>query len=240
MTTVLKLRDIGFAYDSRKVVFERTHLEVKQGERVALVGSNGSGKTTLLHMMMGLLYPSEGSVEVFGKTRESEEDFHEVRLRTGLLFQDSDDQLFCPTVLEDVAFGPLNQGRSGRAALDTARRTLADLGLAGYADRVTYRLSEGEKRLVALATVLAMEPDLLLLDEPTTGLDEEVIERIEVILEALPVTMLAVSHDRAFLERITERSVALKNGGIVERAPEGGWAVNADRKAVFAHAPNAE
>ena len=139
---------------------------------MALLGPNGCGKTTLLHLIVGLLRPSAGQIEAFGRQRMAEADFHEVRRRVGLLFQDADDQLFCPTVAEDVAFGPLNLGKSRDEVRRIVAGTLDSLGLAGYEHRVTYRLSGGEKRLVALATVLAMQPEVLLLDEPSGGLDD--------------------------------------------------------------------
>ena len=118
-------------------------------------------------------------MEVFGKPRAAERDFHEVRRRVGLLFQDADDQLFCPTVVEDVAFGPLNLGLPRDRVRQVVAETLEAVGLAGYEHRITYKLSGGEKRLVALATVLAMQPEVLLLDEPTSGLDEQATERLD-------------------------------------------------------------
>ena len=197
------------------------HLRVDAGQRVGLVGSNGSGKTTLLWLIVGLLRAGGGRIELFGKNRSTEADFRAVRGRVGLLFQDADDQLFCPTVAEDVAFGPLNLGRSREDVRRLVADTLESLGLAGYEDRVTYKLSGGEKRLVSLATVLAMEPEMLLLDEPTSGLDEDSAERVTQILLALPQAMLIVSHDRALLQRLETRTVKLQGGSIVEESESG-------------------
>ncbi len=149
---------------------------------------------------------------MFGKTRAGERDFHEVRGRAGLLFQDADDQLFCPTVAEDVAFGPLNLGKPRHEVRHIVARTLDALGLAGYEDRITYKLSGGEKRLVALAGVLAMDPEVMLLDEPTSGLDDEATERVVEIILGLPQAMLIVSHDRAVLRRVATRSLRLVDG----------------------------
>ncbi len=191
--------------------------QIEQGERVGLVGANGSGKTTLLHLIVGLLRPESGRIEAFGSARRREADFHEVRRRAGLLFQDADDQLFCPTVAEDVAFGPLNLGKTQREARAIVAQTLDSLGLAGYEERITYRLSGGEKRLVALATVLAMQPDVLLLDEPTAGLDEHYTDRIADIFVGLPQAMLIISHDRQFLDSTATRLLRLSSGR-VERA----------------------
>ena len=133
-----------------------------------------------------------------------------------MLFQDSDDQLFCPTVLEDVAFGPLNLGRTPAQARADARQTLDALGLTGFAGRVTHRLSGGEKRLVALATILAMHPQVLLLDEPTNGLDEATQERLIEHLARLPQAMLIVSHDHQVLERLVHRAVLLRDGRLTD------------------------
>ena len=124
----------------------------------------------------------------------------EVRQKVGLLFQNADDQLFCPTVIEDVAFGPLNQGKKPEEAVRIARETMDRLGLNGFEDRVTYKLSGGEKKLVSLATVLAMQPQVLLLDEPTAGLDEKTKERLVHILKNLEITFMVVSHENHFLE----------------------------------------
>ena len=135
-----------------------------------------------------------------------------MRRRVGFLFQDSDDQLFSPTVVEDVAFGPLNFGASPKQARETAMATLASLGLADLATRATHRLSGGQRRLVALATVLAMNPDALLLDEPSTGLDEPNVERLIAILEGLPQARVIISHDAEFLARTTTRKCRLAHG----------------------------
>jgi cobalt/nickel transport system ATP-binding protein len=214
-TPLLELRQITFEYPDRTVLRD-VDFSLHGSDRVALIGPNGAGKTTLLHLLVGLRRPSAGQVLAFGVVRRSETDFHPVRARVGLLFQDSDDQLFCPTVLEDVAFGPLNLGRPPDVARDDARRTLDLLGLAGFAERVTYRLSAGEKRLVALATVLAMNPAVLLLDEPTNGLDEATEQRLIEHLSGLEQAMIIVSHDRRFLEHLATRAVRLADGALTE------------------------
>jgi cobalt/nickel transport system ATP-binding protein len=138
-----------------------------------------------------------------------------VRQNIGLLFQDPDDQLFSPTVLEDVAFGPLNQGKSTSEAKFIAKETLRSLGLSGVEDRVTYKLSGGEKRLVSLATVLAMKPKALLLDEPTTGLDSETTNRLINILNQLDLAYVFISHDMDFIVQTTDSVCGLLNGRIV-------------------------
>ena len=214
---LVRLEEIVFAYETGRPVLDGVSLEIGAGQRIALTGRNGSGKTTLLHLIVGLLRPVSGRIVAFGHERRTEADFHDVRCRAGLLFQDPDDQLFCPTVAEDVAFGPLNLGRSRAEISGLVQETLSGLGLSGYEDRITYRLSGGEKRLVSLATVLAMQPDVLLLDEPTSGLDAETEERLTDILRALPQALLVVSHDRVFLERVTQWEVFLENGKLRPR-----------------------
>ena len=213
MTTepLFSLRDVSFGFADRAVL-QQVSFDLCAGERVALMGANGAGKTTLLHLLVGLHRVSAGRILAYGQACQKEQDFRKVRLRTGLLFQDPDDQLFCPTVLEDLAFGPLNQGKTQQEALAICQQTLATLGLEGFAHRVTHKLSGGEKRLISLATVLAMQPDVLLLDEPTNGLDEKTERRLIEHLEALPQAMLFVSHDRRFVERLASRAVLLQDG----------------------------
>jgi len=211
---MIRLRDIHYAYPSGSVVFEGLDFSFDEGGKVGLVGPNGAGKTTLFHIIMGLIAPDSGTVEVLGTRRVTEHDFREVRREIGLLFQDADDQLFCPTVAEDVAFGPLNLGRSHEDAERIALDTLESLGLSGYASRVTYQLSGGEKRLVSLATVLAMEPRALLLDEPTSGLDEKTTARLVEILNGLDRSYIIISHDHDFLARTTEGTMRLQHGAI--------------------------
>jgi len=209
---LLTLSEVSFSYEPGRPVLEGVDFDLRAGERVGLVGPNGCGKTTLLHLMVGLLRPTGGSIEAFGTPRRKEADFRDVRARLGLLFQDPEDQLFCPTVAEDVAFGPLNLGASHAEAMSAVTETLGALGLVGYEERITYKLSHGEKRLVSLATVLAMKPQGLLLDEPAAGLDEGTVERVVGILTALPLAMVVVSHERAFLERVATRTVHLQDG----------------------------
>ncbi|MCF6283796.1 MAG: energy-coupling factor ABC transporter ATP-binding protein [Candidatus Hydrogenedentes bacterium] len=206
----IELCSIDFAYSGAAPLFEQFDLSLMPGERIALAGDNGSGKSTLLHIITGLLRPQQGVVRAFDKRRAREADFREVRRRAGYLLQDSDDQLFCPTVLDDVMFGPLNFGLSRAQAHERALRILGELGLPDHGARVTYKLSGGEKRLVALASVLAMEPDVLLLDEPTAGLDVRTEERLVEILQALRQDMILVSHNQAFVDKIATRRVTLR------------------------------
>jgi len=212
---VIKLTDLSFAYPSRDYVFKKFNFNFCKGERIGLIGPNGSGKTTFFHLIMGLLHPTEGKIEIFEKERKVENDFVEVRERIGLVFQDPDDQLFSPTVAEDIAFGPLNLRKNYQETKKILKETLETLGLAGFEDRITYNLSYGEKRLVSLATVWAMQPEILLLDEPTIWLDEGTIEKIVQILNSHPhVSYIIISHDKKFLKETTNSIHLLDNGKI--------------------------
>ncbi|PKR54522.1 energy-coupling factor ABC transporter ATP-binding protein [Thalassospira marina] len=216
---LIALRDICFSFDGSKRILDNANFTLQPGERVALTGPNGAGKTTLFHIMMGLRKADSGTVNILDNTCKSEQDFAAIRGHVGLLFQDSDDQLFCPTVIEDVAFGPLNLGATDADALAISHKTLADLGLDGFENRITHHLSGGEKRLVALATVLAMKPEILLLDEPTTGLDDAVETRLTAILQSLPQAMVIISHNHAFLKQVATRTVSQQNGKLVSDTP---------------------
>lgn len=219
---LLALRDVTFGYSPDHPVFSGASMSLRAGERVVLCGKNGAGKTTLLHLLVGLLRPRSGEVEAFGRVCRSEEDFVAVRRRAALLFQDSEDQLFCPTVVEDVAFGPLNLGLLPAEALVRAREALGLVGMAAFEDRVTHHLSVGEKKRIAFASILSMKPDAMLLDEPTAGLDDEAVELMVGLVHSLPCAMLIVSQDRAFLDRIDSRTLVLQADGLREAAPCGG------------------
>lgn len=206
---ILELTGIVFAYPNAPHLFDGLHLALGAGQRIGLTGPNGSGKSTLLHLALGLLRPACGEIRHRGVPCRSERDFESLRREVGLVFQNPDDQLFCATVDEDVAFGPFNLGWPRARVETTVRDTLARLGIAHLADRVTYRLSEGEKRLVALATVMAMEPGALLLDEPTAGLDDRGRGRLLNILSEAEMPMLIATHDEDLLSRLNARRFTL-------------------------------
>lgn len=206
---LIELSDIKFAYPGLDPVLDGASMRLMPGERLSLVGPNGSGKSTLLKIIMGLLVPTGGSITAFDKTLQEEADFHEIRRRVGLVFQDADDQLFCPTVAEDVAFGPLNLGKSKEEAIAIVDDVLSRLGLMHLRDRVTHKLSGGEKRLVTLATVLAMDPEVLILDEPTNALDPSNHARLVEILQGLDQAIILVSHDPDFRAEIAPEGYRL-------------------------------
>lgn len=209
---LISLKDISFGYTPGETVLDRVNFALHRGERLSLHGGNGAGKTTLFHIVLGLITPRSGSVELFGRRCAGEEDFREARRRIGLVFQDPDDQLFCPTVVEDVAFGPLNTGLKAAEALQRADATLEALGIGHLRDRVPYRLSGGEKRLVSVATVLAMNPDVLLLDEPTAGLDHRLTERLVRLISSYACQALVlISHDEGVSRALTTRRIELRD-----------------------------
>ena len=214
MSFLLETSDLSYAYHGSGTCVNRASLSLAAGERLGLVGANGAGKSTFLHLLVGLYKAQSGSISAFGRDYSSEEDFALLRRRVGLVFQDSDDQLFCPTVAEDIAFGPLNLGYSRQDAAVIVEETLSMLNLSHLKEKVTHRLSGGQKRLVALATVIAMKPDILLLDEPTNDLDETTRARLVEILLSLPQAMIIVSHDRAFRDQVVTRTVRMENGQI--------------------------
>ena len=216
---LIALRGLSYRYFGRIEVLRGLDFELRAGECVALTGANGAGKTTLLQLMVGLIKPKAGDIIAFGQPRRQEADFVEVRARAGLLFQDPDDQLFCPTVLEDVAFGPLNLGLSREQALRIAGETLEQLGMGGFEQRVTHQLSGGEKRMITLAAVLAMEPEVLLLDEPGNALDDSARERLINTLQSLPQAMVIISHQKDLLQRLATRWLRLEDGRLHAIAP---------------------
>ena len=211
---IIVLKDITYAYPGRAPVLHHLDFTLRTGDRIGLIAPNGSGKSTLLHIITGLVAPDAGTVEIFGRQVKEEKDFTDIRQKIGLVFQDADDQLFSPTVLEDVAFGPLNLGKPRAEAIAISRRTLAFLGMAGFEDRITYQLSGGEKRMVALASVMAMEPRVLLLDEPSAGLDGAAKEHLTDVLKSLDISYILVSHEFDFIKEVTGTIYTIRDGTI--------------------------
>lgn len=209
----LEVRDLRFAYPGGERILDGVSLTVEPGERVAILGPNGAGKSTLLLHLNGLLVPDEGGVVVDGIT-VSEETAREVRRRVGLVFQDPDDQLFLPSLLEDVAFGPLNHGDDPHTAEHAALDQLERFGLRHAAHRAAHHLSGGEKRLASLATVLVTRPDILALDEPTTSLDARGRRRVVDTLRSRPESLLVATHDLGLARDLCPRAVVLSGGRV--------------------------
>ncbi|GAB2674896.1 energy-coupling factor ABC transporter ATP-binding protein [Thalassiella azotivora] len=215
----LEVRDLAFAYpDGRQVLFG-VDLTVRRGERVALLGPNGAGKTTLVLHLNGILGAvaggtGAGTVRVAGLDVDRAH-LPEVRRRVGLVFQDPDDQLFSPTVADDVAFGPANLGLRGAELRARVTAALEQVGMADHADRPPHHLSFGQRRRVAVATVLAMDPDVLVLDEPSSNLDPASRRELADVLDTLDVTVLMVTHDLPYALQLCERAVLLDGGRVV-------------------------
>ena len=219
--TVLDVRDLAFAYpDGRQVLFG-VNLSVTRGERVAILGPNGAGKTTLvLHLngVLGVGGNAAGSVTVDGLT-VSTSTLREIRRRVGIVFQDPDDQLFTPTVWDDIAFGPANLGLRDGELTARVERALGAVGMTEFARRPPHHLSFGQRRRVAAATVLSMDPSLLVLDEPSSNLDPAARREFADIVQALGLTTLMVTHDLLYALQLCPRSVIMNGGRIVADGP---------------------
>jgi cobalt/nickel transport system ATP-binding protein len=215
---IFSLEQIYFSYTNEAVrhdIFKNLHFSLYAGDRVGLCGPNGCGKTTFFRLVTGLEKPQAGRILFYDQPMRTEKDFYKLRCKVGLVLQQSEDQLFCPTVLDELAFGPLNLGAGPEEARNAAGRVLSELGLENFEDRLVHKLSGGEKKLVALASVLTMRPEALLLDEPSSGLDEEASARIVRILEKLPAARIIISHDKNFLAETSSKIMTVTNFSII-------------------------
>ncbi len=215
---VLEVTGLAHAYPDGHQALYGVDLTVTRGERVAVLGPNGAGKTTLVLHLNGILRPGLGTVRVDGM-EVGDDTVREVRRRVGVVFQDPDDQLFMPTVRDDVAFGPANLGITGAELDSRVTDALRLVGMADYADRPPHHLSFGQRRRVAVATVLAMEPSILVLDEPSSNLDPASRRELAEILRRLDVTVLMVTHDLPYALELCERAVVLDDGTVVADGP---------------------
>lgn len=212
MNPLIEVRALRYRYPDGTLALDGVDFSLAPGETVALLGPNGSGKTTFVLHLNGLL-AGEGQVTV-GGLRVEPRNLRRVRRMVGLVFQDADEQLFMPTVLEDVCYGPLNLGLSAAEARAAAERALHQVGIEHARDKAPYHLSAGEKRRVALAGVLAMQPDILVLDEPTTFLDPPGRRALLEVLRGLPQAKLIVTHDVWFARMLAQRAVFFQHGRI--------------------------
>jgi len=217
MEPLIEVRDLRFRYEDGTLALDGINFQLFPGETVAVLGANGSGKTTFVLHLNGLLR-GDGVVMVCGMHVE-DKNLPLIRRKVGMVFQDSDEQLFMPTVLEDVAFGPLNLGLTPDQAVETARRALAGAGMGSALSKAPYHLSAGEKRRVALAGVLAMTPEILVLDEPTTFLDPPGQHDLAELLRSLPQAKLLVTHDIHFAAALANRAVFFEKGKIAGEGP---------------------
>jgi cobalt/nickel transport system ATP-binding protein len=214
VTPALEVRSLAFAYPDGHQALFGVDLVIQPGERVALLGPNGAGKTTLVLHLNGINLAGHGEVHVSG-TKVSKATLRQCRQRVGVVFQDPDDQLFMPTVHDDVAFGPANLGLRGEVLEARVTAALAAVGMEEVADRPPHHLSFGQRRRVAVATVLAMEPDILVLDEPSSSLDPASRRELATILQGLDQTQLLVTHDLPYALELCPRALVMNNGTIV-------------------------
>ena len=217
MSPLILVRGLRYQYDDGTVALNGVDFRLEAGETVALLGANGSGKTTFALHLNGLL-TGQGTVEVCGLPVNAE-NIVEVRRKIGMVFQDSESQLFMPTVLEDVAFGPLNHGLSPQKAAARAMAALQQVGMAAVAGKAPYHLSAGEKKRVAIAGILAVDPDILVLDEPTTFLDPPGQRALAQLLSALPQAKILITHDMRFARALCSRAAFFSNGSIAAEGP---------------------
>jgi cobalt/nickel transport system ATP-binding protein len=214
----IEVEHLHYAYPDGFEALRGVDLTIGRGEKVALVGPNGAGKSTLMLHLNGTNAPSHGSVRVGGATVERA-SLGRIRAEVGLLFQDPDDQLFSPTVRDDVAFGPLHMGLPEAEIHDRVERALAAVGMSGFERRLPHRLSLGQRKRVAMATVLSMDPSVLVFDEPSAGLDPRGRRELIGLVRELPQTMLVATHDMRLVAEVLPRTVIMDGGLIVADGP---------------------
>jgi cobalt/nickel transport system ATP-binding protein len=210
---VIRIENLSFCYPDGQSALTNINLSIYKGETVAFIGPNGAGKSTLLLHLNGILR-SNGLVKMFGKPID-DKNLREVRSKIGLVFQNPDDQLFSPTVFDDVAFGPINLGYTETEIHQSVARALEWVGMTGYEQRSPHHLSIGEKKRIAIATILSMSPEILVLDEPTSNLDPRSKWLLIELLRKLPTTKIIASHDLQLVESLCQRAIILDHGQVV-------------------------
>jgi len=216
-TPVIQIQDLRFSYPDGQPALQGITFSAMPGEKIALVGPNGAGKSTLILHLNGIL-SGEGLLEICGRQLDHK-NLSQVRARVGLVFQSPDDQLFSPTVFEDVAYGPIYQGLSPAEVQSRVEAALAAVHMEPYIHRNSHHLSIGEKKRIAIATVLSMEPEILVLDEPSAGLDPRARRQLIELLQELPQTMIIATHDLALVRDILPRTLLLDQGRVVADGP---------------------
>ncbi|MGW1678154.1 energy-coupling factor ABC transporter ATP-binding protein [Saccharopolyspora sp. NPDC002376] len=229
---VLEVSGLTYEYPDGHRALRGLDLRVERGERVAVLGPNGAGKTTMTLHLNGVLRAGSGRIEVGGLPVQ-QRNLTEIRRRVGLVFQDPDDQLFMPTVREDVAFGPANFGLRGAELAQRVESALAAVGMAEHADRSPLHLSGGQRKRVALATVLACDPEVLVLDEPSSNLEPVARRELAEVLLDWGGTMLMVTHDLPYAWQLCPRSVLIDDGAVVADGPTA--EILADAELLAAH-----
>ena len=218
LPAAIEVEALRYAYPDGTPGLRDVSLRVEQGERIALIGPNGAGKSTFLLNLNGILRAQSGTVRILGETL-TEASVRSIRAKLGLLFSNPDDQLFSPTVLDDVAYGPLHMGFDRDEVLRRSREALASVGMADFEQRVPHRMSLGQKKRVAIATVLSMGAPILLLDEPTASLDPMSRRGLIDLLATLPLTIVVATHDLAMVADLLPRTVVLDGGRIIDDRP---------------------
>lgn len=213
---MIKIQELSFSYPNGKKALDEINLMINEGEKVAIVGANGAGKSTLLNHLNGILYDPKGpgKIEIMGKTL-NKKNLSGIRAMVGLVFQDPNDQLFSTTVYQDVAYGPIYQGFSEEEIDNRVKKALDSVQMSDYIDRNSYHLSIGEKKRIAIATVLSMDPQILVLDEPTAGLDPRARRNFMALLGKLRQTMIIASHDLDLVRNQFSRTILMYKGHII-------------------------
>ena len=214
---ILAIRGLNFSYPDGRAALRQISLQIRAGEKVALVGPNGAGKSTLMLHLNGILR-GQGDIRVAGMPVEKS-NLPMIRAKVGMVFQNPDDQLFSPTVFEDVAFGPLHIGLPETEVRQRVERALEQTGMSRYADRLSHHLSAGEKKRISIATVLSMQPEILVMDEPSAGLDPRARRSLINLLKEMDLTMLVATHDMRLAAELFPRTVIMDEGRIVADGP---------------------
>ena len=232
MDEAIRVEKLSFSYPDGHQALAEVSLVIDKGESVGIVGPNGAGKSTLLLHLNGILRSDNGAVKVLGRPVD-DKNLRWIRSKVGIVFQDPDDQLFSPTVFDDVAFGPINMGYTTSEVGQAVTRALDWVGMKGFEERSCHHLSFGEKKRVSVATVLAMAPEILVLDEPTSNLDPVGKWSLISFLKKLPVTKIVASHDIEMLRALCRRIIVLNHGQVItEGATE---SVLSDKQLLVAH-----
>ncbi len=218
MSCVVEIRNLTFSYPDGHKALEGVSLDLAHGEKTALVGPNGAGKSTLLLHLNGILPRQSGEIRISGLDVAGK-NLGKVRALVGLVFQSPDDQLFSPTVFDDVAYGPIYQGLPSHEVKERVEEALALVKMSDYSGRVSHHLSVGEKKRIAIASVLSMKPAVLVLDEPTAGLDPRARRALIGLLRELPLTMIVASHDLPMVRELLPRTVVMDHGRVVADGP---------------------
>lgn len=212
-SSILEIKNLQFSYPTGQHALKEVSLTISKGEKVALVGHNGSGKSTLMLNLIGILN-GQGDITISGMNI-NEKNLPIIRSKVGLVFQNPDDQLFSPTVFADVAFGPIHMGYSEEETFERVRKALDAVGMADFSNRLSFHLSTGEKKKISIATVLSMDPELIIFDEPSAGLDPKARRGLINLLRDLPQSMLVATHDLLLVKEILPRTIILHQGRIV-------------------------